>query len=700
MKSKILASILAILLAGISLTPALALDLGDFPDVFTSDDGLVDIYIVVGKDAKPEDVVGAVDLAMRLAGVNSELIPIEVGGEITGGYTKDIELGDFLTPTMKSILTDRDVSNLFDGEVTFDGDEYEVHEEIRLGNNKLKVETSLGGDDDYDADPYLEVGVNDIKYMYVFDDEIDTGDINDDTYLDVEILGQNMKIVDFGNDEITVRLAEERTMVVGDSEAVDGYTIELKNVNDVAALIKVTKGSSTETKTVNAGTERSILGLDVRVESVWNEEIKADRSAQIAFGPEVTKTYKDGDAFIGQDEDEPVWVWDITCSNDAVEEPEIGVAFDQNLDDLSDGPIGVDDEIALPNNYAKVMVREVTVDDYATFRVYHEDSMDLSDLGYGSSENVFALRSIDEDEGFFLDSDDAGTAYDIYTSTIYLYQNAGDVEVLYLDEDDNDIHKSTIEADDGITSSYVADLEYGDTTAQIWVTEATGDIFVLFPNGELLEIDANPAMTQLGTTSDDAEASDVQVDGSNIGTRDDSVLTTYGAIIKDIESNANNDEVEFEVPEDQVEVTVSIAPGSVEVTDTEEFVRNSIPIKNYVAKLDTEVSFPVNKHIITIGGPAVNRVAARAMGVAYPTYGSSGLMPYAENQGYVELIPDALEPGYNTLIVSGWFAGDTRNACRAVQLFDDNMEAFEGNTAVLVSTSGAITPFEAPDTTV
>jgi len=686
-QARIIASFLAILLAGASFAPVLALDLGDFPEAFTKD-GLVDTYIVVGADAKPSDVVGAVDLAMRLAGVNSELVPIGVGGEIVGGYTKDVELGNFLTSEFKTVLTDRDVANLFDGEVSFNGEDYEVHEEIRLGNSKLRVQTSLGGDDDYDSYPYIEVGVNDIIYMYVFDDEIDTGDVDDDTYLNVEILGQDMKIVGFGSDEITVRLAEEKTMFVGDSESIDGYTIELINVNDDAALIKVTKGSSTETKTIDEGTERSILGLDVRVESVWNEEIKSERSAQVAFGPEVTKTYSDGDAFIGQDEDDPLWVWTIACSDDALEKPEIGVAFDQNLDDLTDGPIGLDEELALPNNYAKLMLRKLTIDEYSTFRIYHEDSMDLSDVGYGSSENVFVLKSIDEDEGFFIDSDDGDTTFDKYTETLYLYPHGGNIEVLYLDEDDNDVHKSTVEADDGIVASHIADLEFGDTTAEIFVTENTGDIEIEFSNGETLEIDANTAMTQLGATSDDAEAGDVQVDGVNIGTREDNILTRYGVLVKDVEANANNDEVEFEVPEDQVEATISMAPGTVEVTDSEEFLRNSIPIKNAVAKLDTEVSFPVKKNIITVGGPAINRVTAKAMGLSYPTYGASGLLPYAENQGYIELIPDGLESGYNTLIVSGWEAGDTRRSCTAVQLFDTNMEAFEGRMAVLVTQSG------------
>jgi len=212
-----------------------------------------------------------------------------------------------------------------------------------------------------------------------------------------------------------------------------------------------------------------------------------------------------------------------------------------------------------------------------------------------------------------------------------------------------------------------------------------------------LEIDANTAMTQLGATSDDAEAGDVQVDGVNIGTREDNILTRYGVLVKDVEANANNDEVEFEVPEDQVEATISMAPGTVEVTDSEEFLRNSIPIKNAVAKLDTEVSFPVKKNIITVGGPAINRVTAKAMGLSYPTYGASGLLPYAENQGYIELIPDGLESGYNTLIVSGWEAGDTRRSCTAVQLFDTNMEAFEGRMAVLVTQSG-ISPVPAAPT--
>jgi S-layer protein (TIGR01564 family) len=69
MKTKLLSAILTALL---TLTPVFAaMDLGDYPTFLFADHNL-DAYVVVGSAAAPGDVVGAVDLAARLAGESYE----------------------------------------------------------------------------------------------------------------------------------------------------------------------------------------------------------------------------------------------------------------------------------------------------------------------------------------------------------------------------------------------------------------------------------------------------------------------------------------------------------------------------------------------------------------------------------------------------------------------------------------------------
>jgi hypothetical protein len=60
MNNKLIAGLLTVLMA---LTPlAMAADLGDYPAML-SEDGVLDVFVVVGAEAEPSDVVGAVDLA-------------------------------------------------------------------------------------------------------------------------------------------------------------------------------------------------------------------------------------------------------------------------------------------------------------------------------------------------------------------------------------------------------------------------------------------------------------------------------------------------------------------------------------------------------------------------------------------------------------------------------------------------------------
>ncbi|PIZ35526.1 MAG: hypothetical protein COY38_02120, partial [Candidatus Aenigmarchaeota archaeon CG_4_10_14_0_8_um_filter_37_24] len=69
MKTKLLSAILTALMA---ISPFVAaVDLGSYPTFLFTNHNL-DAYVVVGSAAQPADVVGAVDLAVRLAGESYE----------------------------------------------------------------------------------------------------------------------------------------------------------------------------------------------------------------------------------------------------------------------------------------------------------------------------------------------------------------------------------------------------------------------------------------------------------------------------------------------------------------------------------------------------------------------------------------------------------------------------------------------------
>ena len=166
-------------MVGATLTGAMAVDLSDYPSPFVVDGVYDDTNaLVVGDNADAADTLGLVDIASGLqfeskTAVESESTTVSV----TGGKTEQIALHMGLSNQtfFDTTLQDDDVSNLFDGEITFQGTAYDTSEELQiLDRTDPSVETSLtSSDDDYKSDVYLEVRSRDmIKFNYKFDESI------------------------------------------------------------------------------------------------------------------------------------------------------------------------------------------------------------------------------------------------------------------------------------------------------------------------------------------------------------------------------------------------------------------------------------------------------------------------------------------------------------------------------------------------
>ena len=60
--------------------------------------------------------------------------------------------------------------------------------------------------------------------------------------------------------------------------------------------------------------------------------------AIVRIGEEISETFSDGDEYIGEDEDDALWVWDLSSLGDA--DGYVGVQYNQNLDDANDEGAG------------------------------------------------------------------------------------------------------------------------------------------------------------------------------------------------------------------------------------------------------------------------------------------------------------------------------------------------------------------------
>ncbi|RDD52727.1 hypothetical protein BA065_00405 [Nanoarchaeota archaeon NZ13-N] len=90
------------------------------------------------------------------------------------------------------------------------------------------------------------------------------------------------------------------------------------------------------------------------------------------------------------------------------------------------------------------------------------------------------------------------------------------------------------------------------------------------------------------------------------------------------------------------------------------------PLMTERAILDTEVTADMN-NLIVIGGPAVNKIAADLLQVAYPTYGDTlkemGIL--AEGEGLIKVFTTPKV----AVLVMGWDDVDTRRAARVLSVF-------------------------------
>jgi len=726
------ASILGAVLAGASIAAPVvtAYDLGDYPKPFITD-SKADFIIVVGARADPIDVVGAIDIAARLGaepGGEPKEITISGGTTVTGGEEEEIALGDSITSEIEQTLDDSDLAGLKDTTLTFDGaesgsEDYDYHEEVILDTSGIVVATSLtSNEEDYGSNVYLEVQSRGaIRYCFEFDDEINlSAEVDSDHPLELEILGQKVKITSVTASSITAEVGETVSLNTGDSTEIEGKTVKLVRTSDDSAVVEV----DGKTEVIDEGQTKTVNGLKIKVEDAFGSTQTETGFAVLVVGTEVSKTYKNGDAYIGEDEDNPNWVWELSGLN--TNDPTICVKNDFVKDDYDDNPVTVGESYVLPNDYVKITLDSLTVkdDEYATYTITYKEGVDLSDVsGLGTSEKVFEIKTSDE-EGLSNIYNTTG----VETDTVYLYFNGTAVYVLYKDTEDNEVMLGgTVENNTEIT---VAKINYQDTKLNINLTTptsfGTSGTMNLTVKSTLSSDDltialgySGGAFSSLGDEADTEEAEEVRWASTNIGTKDKDMRTKYGIIVKDPESNGANDKVELLVPADQVKAKVVVSGPGTQVTTTTEttetYYEKVVPIDTDIAYLDTDSAVSAAKakmNLILVGGPAVNslvrdlfrdkfNVSTADDGWIYgPQLAEAGYCgsgtyiadsPESGQQGLIKLVNDAFTEGKVALIVMGcdvegrW----TKAAARVLQLYDkeEYKDKLAGKTEVRVTGS-------------
>lgn len=423
---------------------------------------------------------------------------------------------------------DGDLSVLKDGEVRFDGDNYDF-EELIVTNSNAKLGFSLVDEEEFGADAYLiTTDKGAIEYRYYFnDDRIDVTEIDRDEPLTIEFAGKEMIITHIENGEFELRGGDKLWLSVGEES--EGVKLVAVSEDGDSAAIEV--GGVLDW--LDEGDELEFEGLTVALEEVkaiHSEDYAGQAKLVLSTAEDVYQTYEVGDSLVyDEDEDDAEWVYTLELDGDELEY--IGAIHNQKMDELDDDflPLGLGDILTLPNNYAALELADKNVEEYMKVTIEFDEFEDDADVDHNGI--IFAA---DEEDGFEIEGEDV--------DEVFAYRvNNNNWQLLY-EDDDGDM----VDAGDNTFKVVFEDTEYT-------VSYAGNTVYM-----DLLEFKPgrdSGDFVRLGAEEEDAESNDVLYNGVALGAKEDDILGYDGLVIVSPEDNADEDKIELLVPEEEVEYT-------------------------------------------------------------------------------------------------------------------------------------------------
>jgi len=676
--------------------------LEDYPAPFI-DNGNTNFLMVVGGAANPADVVGAINVAVRLGAESGEYVTIGTGGTVvTGGESKDVALDLTLSEVTATTLRANKLAGFIDTKVRWDSKDVTVKENLMVKGLDLKTSVDdselgsgvfLGTVTDMSTNKFLytyEISGSNFDYTAVAD--------SSSKKLEIKFLNKNFEIIDVTNgtkDSITFKLGEDAVLGMGDTVTVDGTTVKINSIGSNS--VSVTVGDLT--RIIATSSEYDFGPVTVSINSILYTDDVNSRQVDLTVGSDILKTVENGDSMEVFGEPDRArdanWVWYIDADNADTTKLNIGALFNQYLLDHTDDLKGVGEYLTLPNNYAKVSINRLNTDSYADIEGKFMISVTVDQDENGDETTsyerlpAFVLTSSESNTGFRVKVNSAWTE----TDTVYILRNAVNQTIGAFENSDGYIQIFNIGTNANNTGNVTSELTvyYQDTEKAVTYTDNPAALAFTIAEGTEGNIvwDVDIAQRILGAESKQAEAVELTIDGNSIGTVEEDYRTQYGFIVRNPKSNGDRDVLAFAVPSEQVKATVIVeGPGSTSTTTPGSTIKKAVPIVDNIARIDTEVTEAMkqSKNLILVGGPAVNRLTAQALGLAYPSYGADSTVP--EGAAMIKLVNDAFNGGRVALVVAGWDAENTRAACSVLQQFS----AYNDLTGTAVRVSGTTTP--------
>ncbi len=434
---------------GATIMGASALSLDDYPSPFVNN-GVFDGKIVIGANANPADVLGAIDISASLQAAATTMVSTSGTGAnvvVPGGIQLDGGSGDYLiyaeNANGQDNLDDDDLALVLatgnvkddDGETRTGADlaedDSDYDQEISIGS--FDVAFSLAGKED---NPSVNIEPAGVAYSLVvdFDNKMDFVAMNDGET--IEIAGKTFTVgtdtdidtlILFGSDTTTYLELNSPVMI---DTAGESYSIEIVGADSDGSDNTVIIDVDGVRKTMEEGDTTTVNGLDVYIKDLFVTNIPTlSASANIFVGSE-EYLLETGKTIKVNDEKLEGYKFTLTGTNMSTVEKFTFAFTPSDLDDDD----GFDDE----DKYLKA--GEVMVDPlFDTFKLdfasMSQDLMDTAKVPFNidasGDEATVTFTNYDGDEVTF-------DAYNVDVSTSKFYNNSGDefaVGVSTLSED-------------------------------------------------------------------------------------------------------------------------------------------------------------------------------------------------------------------------------------------------------------------------
>jgi len=452
------------------------------------------------------------------------------------------------------------LDGLFDSTIDIDiggvNDDYDVRDEIQFtANEDFAPHTGLSFDqrDHWKEQVFIPIPQEAITYLLMFEDTIKTGNfLTDATETDsitIPFLGKELEIRKATATSITMNVGKRLFLNAGENVIVNGKTITLIQTSVAKATIDV----DSVREVINEDATEQVYGIEIHVEDISTDSGLEYDSATLFIGDQARTTYTNGEAFIGEDKDNPVWKWKLENLN--TNNPTIGITFALDLDDpqendnpLVEHPISEGEQLCLPFDYACLSFDGLRNDDYHNYKL-KTGTESLFTSATNTTAEFSSARiltfSTDNSQGFAVGADRTKKIFIKSTgSGLRLYQETNGKAVFF-----------------GTEGTNLFNLRYKDTIIPVsisWTvaTDAGTMTFDLPVENDItmhIETDRSDAesFTYLGSSQGGTNVTgDVRYGTTDISGFRYDTRTPDGIIIIDPESQQSSDELEMRIPAD------------------------------------------------------------------------------------------------------------------------------------------------------